>query len=165
LRHFVAEPLICGISDADEAVYVHKPKLWTLYKLSRSTDFPTYNTIVTWRLKAGIVEPEETSIATQRLGKQVSAANGTQATIEELLGTMSSIRSVLSAYKEEFSWESVVEFRCYKWTISRKKSEKMPLCAQLAVGPWREDFTCAVIQWDSYSSRVKIRYQETDSGD
>jgi hypothetical protein len=27
LRHFVAEPLICGISDADEAVYVHKPKL------------------------------------------------------------------------------------------------------------------------------------------
>jgi hypothetical protein len=47
------------------------------------------------------VEPEETSIARQRLGKQVSEA--TEATIEELLGTMLSIRSVQSGYKEEFS--------------------------------------------------------------
>jgi hypothetical protein len=39
------------------------------------------------------------------------------------------------------------------------------VCAQLAVGLWREDFTCAVIQWDSYSSCVKIRCQETDSVD
>jgi hypothetical protein len=45
------------------------------------------------------VEPEETYIARQRLGKQVSAATGTQATIEELLGTMFSIRSVQGGYK------------------------------------------------------------------
>jgi hypothetical protein len=42
-------------------------------------------------------------IAKQRLGKQVSAATDTQAKIEELLGTMSSILSVQSGYKEEFS--------------------------------------------------------------
>jgi hypothetical protein len=36
-------------------------------------------------LKAGIVEPEETSTARHRLGKQVSAATDTQATIENLL--------------------------------------------------------------------------------
>jgi hypothetical protein len=31
------------------------------------------NDIVTWRPKAGIVEPQETSIARQRLGKHVPA--------------------------------------------------------------------------------------------
>jgi hypothetical protein len=49
------------------------------------------------------VEPEETPIAKKRLGKQVSAATDTQATIEELLGTMFSIGSVQSGYKEEFN--------------------------------------------------------------
>jgi hypothetical protein len=59
--------------------------------------------IMTWRLKAGIVEPEESSNSRQRLGKQVSATTDTQATIEESLGTMFSIRSVQSGYKEGFS--------------------------------------------------------------
>jgi hypothetical protein len=49
------------------------------------------------------VEPEETSIDRQRLGKQVSAATDTQATIEEFLKTMFSIRRVRNGYKEEFS--------------------------------------------------------------
>jgi hypothetical protein len=49
------------------------------------------------------VEPKETFIAGQRLGKQDSAATDTQATIEELLGTMFSVRSVQCGYKEEFS--------------------------------------------------------------
>jgi hypothetical protein len=39
---------------------------------------------MTWRLKAGIVEPEQTSITTQRLVKHIPAATNTQATIEEL---------------------------------------------------------------------------------
>jgi hypothetical protein len=39
---------------------------------------------VTRRLKAGIVGPEQTSIARQRLGKHIPAATNTQATIEEL---------------------------------------------------------------------------------
>jgi hypothetical protein len=43
------------------------------------------------------------SIARQRLSKQVSAAMDAQATVEELLGTMFSIQSVQSGYKEEFS--------------------------------------------------------------
>jgi hypothetical protein len=59
--------------------------------------------IVIWRLKVGTVEPEETYIAKQRFGKQFSAATDMQATIEELLGTMFSIRSVQSGYKEKFS--------------------------------------------------------------
>jgi hypothetical protein len=49
------------------------------------------------------MEPEETDTARQQLGKQVSASTDTQATVEELLGTMFSIRSVQGGYKEEFS--------------------------------------------------------------
>jgi hypothetical protein len=49
------------------------------------------------------VEAEETSVARQRLGKQVLAATDTQATIEELLKKMFYIRSVKTGYKEEFS--------------------------------------------------------------
>jgi hypothetical protein len=49
------------------------------------------------------MEPEETSITRQRLGKHVSAATETQATSEELLGTMFSVRSVQNGYKEDFS--------------------------------------------------------------
>jgi hypothetical protein len=57
--------------------------------------FPeTLVTIVTWRQKAGIMESVETPIARQRIGKQVSAATATQATIDELLETMFSILSV-----------------------------------------------------------------------
>jgi hypothetical protein len=47
--------------------------------------------IVTCCLKAEIMEPEETSIARQRFGKQVSGATDMQATIEKLLGMMFSI--------------------------------------------------------------------------
>jgi hypothetical protein len=45
------------------------------------------------------VEPQETSIARQRLGKHVIAATNTQATIEALLENMFSIRFVQSGYK------------------------------------------------------------------
>jgi hypothetical protein len=48
------------------------------------------------------VEPEETSIASQRLGKQVSSVTAIQPATEELLGTMFSVQSVQSGYKEEF---------------------------------------------------------------
>jgi hypothetical protein len=48
------------------------------------------------------VEPEETSIDRQRFGTQVSAATDMQE-VDELLGTVFSIRSVQSGYKEEFS--------------------------------------------------------------
>jgi hypothetical protein len=44
--------------------------------------------IVAQCLKVGIVESQETSIARQLLGKQVSAATDTQTTIEELLETV-----------------------------------------------------------------------------
>jgi hypothetical protein len=60
------------------------------------------------------VKPEETPIAKQRLGKQVSAAKDTQTTAEELLGTIFSVGSIQSGYEEEFSRESAVEFRSSK---------------------------------------------------
>jgi hypothetical protein len=49
------------------------------------------------------VGPEETSIARQWIGKQVSAETDTQVTTEELLGTMFTIWSVQSGYKEELN--------------------------------------------------------------
>jgi hypothetical protein len=45
--------------------------------------------------KAGIVEPEDTAVALQQLGNIISAATNTHATIEEILDTMFSMRSVL----------------------------------------------------------------------
>jgi hypothetical protein len=48
------------------------------------------------------VELDETYIARQRLGKQVSGETDTQAKIEELLRTKFSIRYVQSGYNEEF---------------------------------------------------------------
>jgi hypothetical protein len=67
--------------------------------------------IVTWSLKAGIVDQVETSIAGQQLGNQVSSATDTQATIEKLLRTMFSVRPVRSGYKrkELVNWCSVSE--------------------------------------------------------
>jgi hypothetical protein len=46
------------------------------------------------------MEPKERSIAIQRLRKQVSASGDMQAIIEELLGTVFSMRFVQSDYKE-----------------------------------------------------------------
>jgi hypothetical protein len=43
-----------------------------------------------------IVEPEETAVAMQRLGKHVPAATNTHATTQELLDSVFSMRSVLS---------------------------------------------------------------------
>jgi hypothetical protein len=50
-----------------------------------------------------MVKLEETYIARQRLGKQVSSVGDTQITIEEWLGTMFSVRSVKNGYKEHLS--------------------------------------------------------------
>jgi hypothetical protein len=50
-------------------------------------------------IEAGIVEPEETSIARKRFGKHVPFATNMQATIDILFETIFSIRSVQSVYK------------------------------------------------------------------
>jgi hypothetical protein len=60
---------------------------------------------VTWRLKAGRVELEETYISRQRFDKQIPAATDMQSTIEEFWGTVFSTRSVQGGYKEEFGRE------------------------------------------------------------
>jgi hypothetical protein len=46
------------------------------------------------RLKFGIMKAEETDFARQRLGKHISAATNTHATIYELLDAVFSMRSV-----------------------------------------------------------------------
>jgi hypothetical protein len=45
-------------------------------------------------LKPGILEPEETAVIMQRLGKHIPTATDTHATIEELLDAVFSVRLV-----------------------------------------------------------------------
>jgi hypothetical protein len=121
--------------------------------------------IVTWRLKAGIVKSEERSIVRQRLGKHIPAATNTHATIEEpvskqpigkhrkigvLQETVFSVRFVQSGYKEEFSWEKLVEFR----DMSLRAEELTETVSdggswqnnwdngKKRIRMWREDFMC-----------------------
>jgi hypothetical protein len=60
----------------------------------------------------------------------------TPKTTDVLSEMLFSLRSVQSSYKEEFSWESAVEFRSSKWAVSRElgsanKAEKMALWVEL----------------------------------
>jgi hypothetical protein len=63
------------------------------------------------------VGSDETSTARQQLGTQVSTATNMQVTIEELLGMMFSVRSMLSGHKgmELLNWNSVGH-----WTVKRR---------------------------------------------
>jgi hypothetical protein len=57
-------------------------------------------------MKAGIADPEKTSISKQRHGKHVSAVTNNNATTEGLLEAVFFMRSMLMLYKEnqlEFS--------------------------------------------------------------
>jgi hypothetical protein len=66
-----------------------------------------------YNVKPGTVEPEETDIAMQQLGKQDSAPTNTQATTEELLGMMFSLRSMQSGHKVELvTWSSSKGTQC-----------------------------------------------------
>jgi hypothetical protein len=56
---------------------------------------------VAWRLKARIVEWEETATARQQLGKQAPPAMNKQATTEELLEAVFSMQSVPRPYSED----------------------------------------------------------------
>jgi hypothetical protein len=57
--------------------------------------------ILTWSLKAGIVELKETAIAGRWLGKHVPAATDMDTTIEELLEAVFCMRSMLNLYKDQ----------------------------------------------------------------
>jgi hypothetical protein len=57
--------------------------------------------------------------------------------------------------------ELAVEFRSSKWAVVRelgsaREAEKMALWVELAVGLWREDFTCAVILWYLKCNSVRL---------
>jgi hypothetical protein len=62
---------------------------------------------VTCHLKGGIVEPEETAVARQRLDKHLAAAVDMHAAIEELLEAVFSVWSVLKLYSEGHQEKSV----------------------------------------------------------
>jgi hypothetical protein len=77
------------------------------------------------------MEPEETYIARQHLYKQVSATTYTQATIEELLGTLFSVKSVQSGYKRRELVIFGVSLSCGGWVeylhrnpVSHRKRRK-----------------------------------------
>jgi hypothetical protein len=69
-------------------------------KILLLTYFPCFEEIRLMRssscqhLKAGIVEPEETDVARQRLNKHFPTETSTHATIKELLGTVFSMQFV-----------------------------------------------------------------------
>jgi hypothetical protein len=105
--------------------------------------FNEFINIVTWSLKAGILEPEQTFVARQRLGKHIPAETNTHATIKDpvskqrigkhtigvLLDTIS-IRHVQSGFKKDFSWEEIVipcgggvEYR-HRSSASRRRRRK-----------------------------------------
>jgi hypothetical protein len=63
--------------------------------------------IVAWRLKAGIVEPEETSFTKQRLGKYFPPVTNTQATIEEFLESVFSVGSPPRLHNEDNPFASL----------------------------------------------------------
>jgi hypothetical protein len=102
--------LTCMNNDSNNVIEVWK---WWSFGSSRFSSCTQIKYIkiyiVTWCLKARIVEPEEMSVTRQWLGKQVSAAMNTQATTEELLGTMFSLRSMWSGNKRRklMNWGSV----------------------------------------------------------
>jgi hypothetical protein len=77
--------------------------------------------VMIWRLKAEIVEPQETSIHRQRLRKPVPAGTGTYVTIEVSLETVFSIRSVQRVIKEE-SWGLAGE--CWVQLSSAREAEE-----------------------------------------
>jgi hypothetical protein len=60
-----------------------------------------YISIATWYLKGGIVKPEETVVAIQRLFKHVYAERDTNAAVEEMLVPVYSMSSMQSLYSED----------------------------------------------------------------
>jgi hypothetical protein len=69
---------------------------------------PPYWLCVPQRLKAAIVEPEETVVVRQRLGKHVPTATNTHATTEELLDAVFSMSSM--SYQVVCSGRKVVDY-------------------------------------------------------
>jgi hypothetical protein len=70
------------------------------------------------RIETRIVERKETAVAKQRLGKHFSAATNQQETIDELLETIFSIRSLLRLHDEVIGRVRVSKFGLR--TVSRE---------------------------------------------
>jgi hypothetical protein len=92
---------------------------------------------VTWRLKAGIVEPQETFCVRQRFGKHVPAATNTQVTTDELLG------------KADFCWV---------------RSEERPRQGSQTRWGWlRESWGLVVLLSSARETEKRWRYSRVDS--
>jgi hypothetical protein len=95
--------------------------------------------IVIWRLKTGIVEPEETFIARQRLGKHVSGAMNTQATMEVLLETVGSAPSLYN--DDPRSAELTIKKSRVSWGLAFQLWRN-ELIARVRL--WKEDVMCDI---------------------
>jgi hypothetical protein len=91
--------------------------------------------IVTWRLKAGIVKPEEKSIARQRLGKHVSSTT-------PIIGNIGERRCFLLDPPQGYITRTPGQLR---WWLKNRERELRSGSSVVKerVRLWREDFTCA----------------------
>jgi hypothetical protein len=71
----------------------------------------------------------------------------------------------MSIESVEFSDARLPRYELWSRGIELRHQYYWVQFVQLTVGLRRKDFTCAVMQWECYSSCIKIRNQETDSGD
>jgi ParB-like chromosome segregation protein Spo0J len=117
--------------------------------------------IVAYLLKARTVEPEKQPLlangseikfdSRQRLGKHVPAATDTHATIEVLLETVFSTRSMQRGYKEDTA-ESVLYGRLWREDL-RAEAEEFPLLETvirerlLTTAGWRRLCECCGDLW------------------
>jgi hypothetical protein len=85
----------------------------------------TYFSIVTWRLKAGIVEPEQMSIARQGLGEQISVEMKSHAALEQPFLCNGEVNTSIQEYR--YCWEAEFSMRtmprCYKETSELLSAE------------------------------------------
>jgi hypothetical protein len=116
---------------------------------------PLIHNTGTWRLKAGIVEPEETSIARQLFGKHVPTATSNNGTIVERWCFLW-VRPDAVFRGCQASWEMQVEFR---------ESLEMAVENDIKKGIrlWEEDLCVLQWQWDYYKSVARIRLVKTEN--
>jgi hypothetical protein len=111
---------------------------------------------VTWRLKAGIAEPEKPFIARQRLDRHIPAETNMYAIKEPVskqrfgkhnrgsVGNGVSVRSVQSGYKEQLSWDELVELGSFWRWQSKMMRTKGTVCHIMFVKCSNKLYKCAI---------------------
>jgi hypothetical protein len=178
IRHWIILPWkhhqIITIS-ATDVFFHHKIKVLQAY-IIMGID------IVIRNLKAGIVEPDETSISRQLLDKYVSATMANSGNYYwQTVFSVCPTRRYITRKRGQLEIESMESFEmaiednweqlavaAENWIESSRVGswqimvESRGFSWELEVQQWREILKC-VIQWDCCSSCVEIRYQDMTS--